>query len=122
MVDGLNYFLSQLADFKDHFILIGGAACDLWMDNLGRQFQGCRRLRASCLRFEKTSESWKDDGPALSSATQAGRARRNWCSAQPFHEDHALVATCRGAGGVPRIARGCAPPPRQVASLPVSEQ
>jgi len=35
MVNGLDYFLSQLADFKDHFILIGGAACDLWMGSLG---------------------------------------------------------------------------------------
>jgi len=44
MVNGLDYFLSQLADFKDHFILIGGTACDLWMGSLGLPFRATKDL------------------------------------------------------------------------------
>ncbi len=44
MVNGLNYFLSHLAEFKDRFILIGGTACDLWMGKFGLPFRATKDL------------------------------------------------------------------------------
>ncbi len=44
MVDGLEYFLTQLAGFEDHFILIGGTACDLWMGDFGLPFRATKDL------------------------------------------------------------------------------
>ena len=44
MVNGLKYFLAQLAGFETHFILIGGTACDLWMSESGLPFRATKDL------------------------------------------------------------------------------
>ncbi len=44
MVDGLEHFLSHFAGFEDHFILIGGTACDLWMGDFGLPFRATKDL------------------------------------------------------------------------------
>lgn len=44
MVNGLKYFLAQLEGFENHFILIGGTACDLWMNESGLPFRATKDL------------------------------------------------------------------------------
>ena len=44
MVGGLGHFLSQVAGFEDHFVLIGGTACDLWMGDFGLPFRTTKDL------------------------------------------------------------------------------
>ena len=44
MVNGLAHFLAHFAGFESHFILIGGAACDLWMGDFGLEFRATKDL------------------------------------------------------------------------------
>ena len=43
-VKGLDLFSERFADFKDAFILIGGAACDLWLSGRNLAFRATRDL------------------------------------------------------------------------------
>ncbi len=44
MVEGLEHFLSHFAGFKEHFVVIGGTACDLWMGGVGLPFRATKDL------------------------------------------------------------------------------
>lgn len=44
MVNGLEYFLTHFAGFENHFVLIGGTACDLWMGEFGLEFRATKDL------------------------------------------------------------------------------
>ncbi len=44
MVNGLEYFLAHFAGFENHYILIGGTACDLWMGEFGLEFRVTKDL------------------------------------------------------------------------------
>ncbi|MFV1980158.1 MAG: hypothetical protein ACC655_03320 [Rhodothermia bacterium] len=44
MVVGLSKFVEHLKGFEDCFVLIGGTACDLWMESVGLQFRATRDL------------------------------------------------------------------------------
>lgn len=44
MVVGLPRFRAHFAGFEDCFILIGGAACDLWLGDLGLPFRATKDL------------------------------------------------------------------------------
>ena len=43
-VKGLDYFVKYFAGMDDCFILIGGAACDLWMGEQGLEFRATKDL------------------------------------------------------------------------------
>jgi hypothetical protein len=43
-VKGLNLFGKRFADFQNAFILIGGAACDLWFSNKNMEFRSTKDL------------------------------------------------------------------------------
>ena len=59
MVGGLEHFLANFKGFEDHFILIGGTACDLWMGDFGLTFRGRKTWTSFCLptRFRQRSSS-----------------------------------------------------------------
>lgn len=44
MVKGLDIFRERFSGFEGSFILIGGAACDLWFDQLSQPFRATRDL------------------------------------------------------------------------------
>jgi hypothetical protein len=44
MVKGLNIFRDRFSNFEGSFILIGGAACDLWFDILNQTFRATQDL------------------------------------------------------------------------------
>jgi len=44
MVKGLDIFRDRFRDFEGSFILIGGAACDLWFDRLSQPFRATQDL------------------------------------------------------------------------------
>lgn len=44
MVEGLEKFKKHFAGFEDCFVLIGGAACDVWMGESGLEFRATRDL------------------------------------------------------------------------------
>jgi hypothetical protein len=44
MVEGLEVFREQFRNFGDHYVLIGGAACDIVMTNAGLAFRATRDL------------------------------------------------------------------------------
>ncbi len=44
MVKGIDIFRDFFKDYNSHFILIGGAACHLWADNLGIDFRTTKDL------------------------------------------------------------------------------
>jgi len=44
MVKGLDLFARHFAGFEDSFVLIGGAACDVWMSSLGLRFRATKDL------------------------------------------------------------------------------
>lgn len=44
MVKGLDIFRDRFSDFEGSFILIGGAACDLWFDQLSQPFRATQDL------------------------------------------------------------------------------
>jgi len=39
MVNGLQLFRDRFAAFRDFYTLIGGAACELWMNDRGLEFR-----------------------------------------------------------------------------------
>ncbi len=39
MVKGLPMFRNHFADFQDHYVLIGGSACDIQMEEAGLDFR-----------------------------------------------------------------------------------
>ncbi len=43
-VKGLDLFSERFADYRDAFILIGGAACDLWFADLDMEFRATKDL------------------------------------------------------------------------------
>jgi hypothetical protein len=43
-VRGLDLFSERFADFRDAFVLIGGAACDLWFSDQNLAFRTTRDL------------------------------------------------------------------------------
>jgi len=44
MVRGLDIFRERFGEFEDSFILIGGAACDLWFSSLNQTFRATNDL------------------------------------------------------------------------------
>ena len=44
MVRGLNKFREQFRDYGDQYVLIGGAACDLLMEEAGLDFRVTKNL------------------------------------------------------------------------------
>lgn len=44
MITGLNIFKEYFKDFKDHYVLIGGAACDLIFGEIGEDFRATKDL------------------------------------------------------------------------------
>ena len=44
MVKGLDIFRDRFSEFEGSFILIGGAACDLWFDHLSQPFRATQDL------------------------------------------------------------------------------
>ncbi|MEK6247576.1 MAG: hypothetical protein N2C12_05305, partial [Planctomycetales bacterium] len=44
MVEGLDLFTSHFAEFTDQYILIGGAACTVAMDDVGQSFRATKDL------------------------------------------------------------------------------
>lgn len=44
MVNGLEHLLAHLAGLENHFILIGGTACDLWLGDFGLPFRATKDL------------------------------------------------------------------------------
>jgi len=40
----LEHFLAHFKGFEEHFILIGGTACDLWMGDFGLTFRATKDL------------------------------------------------------------------------------
>jgi len=44
MVRGLNLFSEHFRGFNDSYVLIGGSACDIWMQTVGRSFRSTNDL------------------------------------------------------------------------------
>lgn len=44
MVHGLDKFRDHFKDYKQHYILIGGSACTLLMDEMGLTFRATKDL------------------------------------------------------------------------------
>ena len=44
MVNGLQHFVRTFGDLTDCFILIGGTACELWMNSQGLEFRATKDL------------------------------------------------------------------------------
>ena len=44
MVEGLELFKTHFADFTDQYVLIGGAACTVAMENVGQEFRATKDL------------------------------------------------------------------------------
>lgn len=44
MVHGLKHFADRLADFKEHYVLVGGVAGDMLMDAIGGEFRATKDL------------------------------------------------------------------------------
>jgi hypothetical protein len=44
MVNGLEHFMTHFTGLENHFILIGGTACDLWMGSVGLPFRATKDL------------------------------------------------------------------------------
>ena len=44
MVHGLKHFVDRLADFKEHYVLVGGVAGDMLMDAIGGEFRATKDL------------------------------------------------------------------------------
>ncbi|AGH95982.1 hypothetical protein [Pseudobdellovibrio exovorus] len=44
MVHGLKHFADRLAEFKDHYVLVGGVAGDMLMDAIGGEFRATKDL------------------------------------------------------------------------------
>ena len=44
MIEGLDVFRAHFADFTDQYVLIGGAACDLWFEEAAVDFRATRDL------------------------------------------------------------------------------
>jgi len=63
MVNGLELFLRQFEGLEDCFILIGGTACELWMNDKGLSFRTTKDLDivlvAEALRPEFFERFWK---------------------------------------------------------------
>ena len=55
-VRGLELFSERFADYRDAFILIGGAACDLWFSDQNLAFRATRDLDIVLILERLTSE------------------------------------------------------------------
>jgi len=44
MIEGIDVFRTHFADFTDQYVLIGGAACDLWFEEAATEFRATRDL------------------------------------------------------------------------------
>ena len=44
MIEGLDVFRAHFADFTDQYVLIGGAACDIWFEEAAVDFRATRDL------------------------------------------------------------------------------
>ena len=44
MVKGIELFAGHFKGFEDSYVLIGGSACDLWMQTLGLPFRATKDL------------------------------------------------------------------------------
>ena len=102
MVRGLDLFRAHFRDFADRYVLIGGTACDLVMDEAGLRCWGtCGVYTGSTTDGRGARHSW-----SVSPAARVGGTRN--CLE---------VGRIRVRPGVPRHSRSAVPAPRAGCSV-----
>lgn len=91
MVEGLDVFLEHFRDYSDSYVLIGGAACDLLMDEAGISFRATKDLDlVLCIEAidEEFGRKFWDfiKGGAYRIQKSAAGQRRYYRFAQPQNE------------------------------------
>ncbi len=93
MVDGLKHFANHFAGFEEYFVLIGGTACVLWMNDVGLEFRATKDLDvvivAESLSPEFFERFWEFIAEGQYANQQQSESRPSFYRfTNPSHDDH----------------------------------